>query len=391
MTADANQPVSSASPATGDGPALFRPFTMRGVTLANRIVVSPMCQYMAEHGRANDWHLAHLTSLSISGASLVMVEATGVEPAGRITHGCLGLYDDACEEALARVLASVRKFGKARLGIQIAHAGRKASAQVPWQGGRALTGSEAWETLAPSPIPFTDGWPTPKQIDRADLTRIHDAFISTARRALRLGFEVLELHNAHGYLLHEFFSPLSNRRTDEYGGSLENRMRFSLELVSDLRKLWPADRALGLRISGSDWMDGGATVDDAVVFAERLKALGVDYVCVSSGGLDPKAKIAVGPGYQVPFGREVRRRAGIATRSVGMVVDPKQAEQIVASGDADMVALARAMLDDPRWGWHAADVLGAAVPYPPSYDRSHPTVWPGSRLARPQAAGAKKA
>ncbi len=391
MTADANQPASSVSPAATEGPALFRPFTMRGVTMANRIVVSPMCQYMAEHGRANDWHLAHLTSLAISGAGLVMVEATGVEPAGRITHGCLGLYDDECEAALARVLASARKFGKAKFGIQIAHAGRKGSAHVPWRGGGALTGSDAWQTLAPSPIPFTDGWPTPKEIDRADLERIRAAFVAAAERAKRLGFDVLELHNAHGYLLHEFFSPLSNRRTDDYGGSLENRMRFSLEIVGAIRKVWPTDRVLGLRISGSDWMEGGATVEDAVVLAERLKALGVDYVCVSSGGLDPKAKIAVGPGYQVPFGREVRRRTGIATRTVGMIVDPKQAEQIIASGDADMVALARAMLDDPRWPWHAADVLGAAVPYPPAYDRSHPGVWPGSRIARPNAAGAKKA
>lgn len=364
---------------------------MRGVTLANRIVVSPMCQYMAEDGRATDWHLAHLTSLAISGAALVMVEATAVERVGRITHGCLGLYDDACEAALARALAACRKFGRAKLGIQICHAGRKGSAQVPWQGGRALTGAEAWETVAPSPIPFADGWPTPREIDGAGLERIRNAFIAAAERALRLGFDVLELHNAHGYLLHEFFSPLSNRRTDDYGGSRENRMRFSLELVSALRKLWPADRVLGLRISGNDWVDGGATIEDAVAFAERLKALGVDYVCVSSGGIDPKAKIPVGPGYQVPFAREVRRRTGLPTRAVGMIVDPKQAEEVIAAGDADMAAFARAMLDDPRWPWHAADVLGAPIAYPPPYERSFPALWPGSRIVRPHAAGAKKA
>src|SRR5258708_15292507 len=391
MTADANQPAPITRPPAAHGPALFRPFTMRGVTLANRLGVSPMCQYMAEDGRATDWHLAHLTSLAISGASLVMVEATAVERIGRITHGCLGLYDDACEAALARALAACRKFGRAKLGIRICYAGCKGSAQVRWQGGRALTGVEAWETVAPSPVPFSDGWPTPRELDGAGLERIRDAFIAAAERALRLGFDVLELHNAHGYLLHEFFSPLSNRRTDDYGGSRENRMRFSLELVSTLRKLWPADRGLGLRISGNDWGDGGATIEDAVAFAERLKALGVDYVCVSSGGIHPQRAIPVGPGYQVPFAREVRRRTGLPTRAVGMIVDPKQAEEIVAAGDADMVALARAMLDDPRLGWHAADILGGTIAYPPPYDRSFPTVWPGSRIARPHAAGAKKA
>jgi len=384
MNADANHPERR------DAPALFQPFKIGGVALDNRIVVSPMCQYVADDGCATDWHLAHLVSLAISGVSLVMVEATAVERLGRITHGCLGLYSDDCEAALARAIQACRKFGHAKLGIQIGHAGRKGSAHVPWQGGAALTGSDAWETVAPSPIPLTAGWPTPRELDTAGIARVREAFIAAAKRALRLGFDVLELHNAHGYLLHEFFSPISNRRTDEYGGNRDNRMRLSLEIVTDLRKIWPAERALGLRISGSDWIEGGATVEDAVVFAEKLKALGVDYVCVSSGGIDPKAKIAVGPGYQVPFAREVKQRTGIATRSVGMIVEPKQANEIIASGGADMVALARAMLDDPRWPWHAADILGASAFYPPSYDRSHPAVWPGSRLVRPNAVGALK-
>jgi len=390
MNADANHPATNADAERGGGPALFRPLKVGGVTLENRIAVSPMCQYVADEGRATDWHLAHLVNLAISGVGLVMVEATAVERIGRITHGCLGLYDDECEAALGRVLAACRKFGRAKLGIQIGHAGRKGSAQVPWKGGAALAGSEAWETVAPSAIPLTAGWHTPRELDKAGIARIREAFISAAKRALRLGFDVLELHNAHGYLLHEFFSPISNRRTDEYGGSRENRMRLSLEIITELRKIWPKERALGLRISGSDWLEGGATVEDAVVFAEKLKALGVDYVCVSSGGIDPKAKIAVGPGYQVEFAREVKRRTGIVTRTVGMIVDPKQANEIIESGGADMVALARAMLDDPRWPWHAADMLGASAFYPPSYDRSHPAVWPGARLARPNAVGATK-
>ncbi len=398
MSADANAPAAvragypgpSTAP-TAEGPALFQPFALAGVALANRIVVSPMCQYVAEDGRATDWHLAHLVTLSMSGAALVMVEATAVEKIGRITHGCLGLYDDACEAALARVLAACRRFGQAKFGLQLGHAGRKGSAQVPWQGGGALPAADKpWETVAPSAIPFAASWHTPRELDRAGIARIRAAYLDATRRALRLGFDVLELHSAHGYLLHEFFSPLSNRRTDEYGGSLDNRMRLPLEIAAEIRAIWPKERAFGLRISGSDWMEGGAGVDDAVAFAGRLKDLGVDYVCVSSGGIDPAARIKVGPGYQVPFAREVRRRVGIATRAVGMIVDPKQADAIIAGGEADMVALGRGMLDDPRWGWHAADALGAPVRYPPSYDRSHPAVWPGSRLARPGGAGAKK-
>lgn len=392
MTADANHPARSAgSDAPPEGPALFRPFDLGRVRLDNRIVVAPMCQYMANDGVASDWHIAHLVTMGLSGASLVIVEATGVERIGRITHGCLGIYSDACEEGLARVLPAVRTYTRAKLGIQIGHAGRKASVHVPWKGGGPLaTEDQAWETVGPSAIPFAPGWHTPKALDRAGLDRIRNAFVDAAKRALRLGFDVVELHGAHGYLLHQFFSPLSNKREDEYGGSLENRMRFPLEVAAAVRAVWPADRALGARISGNDWVEGGATVEDAVVLAGKLKALGLDYVCVSSGGGDPKAKIPVGPGYQVPLAREVKRRTGIATRAVGMIVDPKHANSIVADGDADLIAFARAVLDNPRWGWHAADVLGGTVKYAPSYERSHPAAWPGSRIARPDVPGSKK-
>lgn len=390
MSADANSPATPIA-TSAVASALFTPLTLRGVTLANRIVVSPMCQYVAADGSATDWHLAHLVSLAISGAGLAMVEATAVERIGRITLGCLGLYSDDNEAALKRAIDAFRKFGQAKLGIQLGHAGRKASAHVPWKGGGPLGAAEgAWETIAPSPVPMTPVWPVPRELDRAAMDRIREAFVTATRRAARLGFDVLELHGAHGYLLHEFISPISNRRTDDYGGSLENRMRFPLEVAAALRPIWPADRVMGLRISGTDWVEGGAGVQDAVVFAQRLKALGIDYVCVSSGGIDPLAKIPVGPGYQVPLAREVRRGAGLPTRAVGMIVEPKQAEAIVTAGDADLVALARGFLDDPRWPWHAADVLGATISYPPPYDRSHPAVWPGSRLVRPVAAGAKR-
>jgi len=259
----------------------------------------------------------------------------------------------------------------------------------PWDGGHALKPEEgAYQTFAPSAMPFDEGWHTPKALDRAGLDRIRDAFAASARRAARLGLEVAELHAAHGYLLHEFFSPLSNRREDAYGGDLEGRMRFPLEVAAAVRAVWPKSRALGARISGSDWFEGGAGVEDAVVFARHLKSLGFDYVCVSSGGITPKAQIKIGPGYQVPFATRVRREAGIATRAVGMIVDPAQAEAIITSGEADMVALARGFLDDPRWGWHAADAIGAEIAYVPQYARVQPKTWPGARLVRPKAAAA---
>lgn len=364
---------------------LFEPIALGGITLANRIAVSPMCQYSAEDGSANDWHLQHLGSLALSGAGLVVVEQTAVEPRGRITHGCLGLYSDADEAALARVVALCRRWGSARLGIQLAHAGRKASAKLPWEGGGPLAAG-GWTAAAPSAVPFDDRWPAPEALDEPGLARIRDAHAHAAKRALQVGFDLVELLAAHGFLLHSFLSPISNRRSDRWGGSLENRMRFPLEVAAAVRAGWPRDKALGVRITGSDWIAGGITPQEAGIFARELREIGVDYVCVSSGGICPQARPEVSPGYQVPLAAAVKRVSGIAVQAVGMIVTPGQAEAIVADGHADMVALARAFLDDPRWVWHAAEALGAAAAYPPQYRRARPDEWAGAALARPRRA-----
>jgi 2,4-dienoyl-CoA reductase-like NADH-dependent reductase (Old Yellow Enzyme family) len=368
---------------------LFSPIAIGGLSLANRIAVSPMCQYSAIDGSANDWHLQHLLSLSLSGAGVVTVEATAVAPEGRITPACLGLYCEANEAALARVVAACRRWGNTRLGIQLAHAGRKASARVPWQGGGPLAAAEgAWQRVAPSPLPFDAGWPAPLALDERELARLRDAFAAAARRADRLGFDLVELHGAHGYLLHSFLSPIANRRGDRYGGSLDNRMRFPLEVAGAVRAAWPRQKALGMRITGSDWIAGGLTSADAAVFAAALKEAGLDYVCVSSGGISPLARVRVAPGYQVPFAETIKEGGRIAVQAVGMIADPHQAEAIVAEGRADWVALARAFLDDPRWSWHAADALAAEIACPPQYQRSRPALWPGALLAHPNRAAA---
>jgi 2,4-dienoyl-CoA reductase-like NADH-dependent reductase (Old Yellow Enzyme family) len=359
--------------------ALFEPIRLAGVDFANRIVVSPMCQYSADDGCMSDWHVTHLGALSNSGAALLVVEATAVERRGRITHGDVGLYHDHCEAALSRVVTHCRNIGQARLGIQLAHAGRKASAQVPWHGGGALKDDQdPWETIAPSALPFGPGWHTPRAMAREDLDHVRDAFVAAAQRSLRIGFDEVELHAAHGYLLHEFLSPLSNRRTDEYGGSSKARMRFPLEVVEAVRAVWPKDRPLGMRITGYDWVEGGIEVEDAVAFARELKAVGLDFICVSSGGVVSDAKIAIGPNYQVPFAEAVRRDAGIPTRAVGLIATPRQADAIVVEGKADMVALARAFLNNPHWGWHAAQALGAEVARPPQYQRAGLRQWPAA-------------
>ncbi|HZS84508.1 MAG TPA: NADH:flavin oxidoreductase/NADH oxidase [Stellaceae bacterium] len=366
---------------------LFTPIALRGLTLANRIAVAPMCQYSAEDGSASDWHILHLGHLSLSGAGLLMTEATAVERAGRITPGCLGLYSDANEAALARALAACRKWGNMPIGIQLAHAGRKASCDVPWRGGKPLApGAGAWPTVSASAVPFDEGWHTPAALDRAGMARITAAFVQAAERARRLGLDLVELHSAHGYLLHQFLSPFSNRREDEYGGSLENRMRFPLEVAAALRAAWPQEKPLGIRISASEWTEGGFTIDEAVAYCRELKAIGLDYVCVSSGGNYAKARIPMAPGYQVPLAARIRRETGMATRAVGLIVDPHHAERIIATGEADMVALARAFLDDPRWPWHAAEALGATAAYPPQYLRSRRDAWPGASYVRPEAA-----
>jgi 2,4-dienoyl-CoA reductase-like NADH-dependent reductase (Old Yellow Enzyme family) len=372
-------------------PRLFEPLSLGGINLGNRIAVSPMCQYSAEDGAANDWHLQHLGSLSVSGAALVIVEQTAVEPAGRISHGCLGLYSDADEAALARIVGFCRRAGSAALGIQLAHAGRKGSAKLPWKGGGPLApDAGAWTTAAPSAIPFDDHWPAPRALDAAGLARIRDAHASAAKRADRLGFDLVEVLAAHGFLLHSFLSPIANRRTDSYGGSLANRLRYPLEVAAAIRQVWPRRKALGMRITGCDWIDGGITTGEAGLFAGELRALGFDYVCVSSGGISPQARPTVTPGYQVPLAAAVRKESGIAVQAVGMIVDPHQAEAVVADGQADFVALARGFLDDPRWVWHAAATLGADVTYPPQYRRARPEHWPGAALAHARARRAEQ-
>jgi 2,4-dienoyl-CoA reductase-like NADH-dependent reductase (Old Yellow Enzyme family) len=367
-------------------PHLFSPLALGPLTLPNRVAVAPMCQYSAEDGTATDWHLQHLMQFAIARAGLVVVEATAVDPTGRITPRCLGLYSDANEQALARVITAARTVAApgTAFGIQIAHAGRKASCHTPWDGGRPLAPDQgAWQTVAPSAVPFAEGGPPPKALDTDGLRAVTAAFVQAARRAVRIGFDVVELHAAHGYLLHEFLSPLSNFRTDAYGGTREARMRFPLEVARAVREAVPRSKALGARITGTDWVDGGLTPDDAVAFAGALKASGYDYVCVSGGGAVPKMTIPLGPGYQVPMAAKVRAETGLTTRAVGLLVDAAQAEAIIASGQADFVALARAFLDNPRWVWHAAERLGATVPFPPQYARVAAAQWPGATLARP--------
>jgi 2,4-dienoyl-CoA reductase-like NADH-dependent reductase (Old Yellow Enzyme family) len=355
---------------------LFSPYRLAGLELANRIVVSPMCQYSADDGCANDWHLMHLGMLANSGAALVVVEATHVERHGRITHGCLGLYSDDNEAALARVIAQCRRAGTAKFGIQIAHSGRKGSAQKPWDGAGALKpDADPWETIAASPIPFGDNWHTPRTVTEADMGRVREAFVSATKRALRIGFDAIELHFAHGYLAHGFMSPISNKRSDEYGGSFENRLRFPLSIARAVRAVVPKDVPLGARITGSDWREAGLTPDDAVAIAKALKAEGLDFICISSGGVTADTRNPSEPGYNVPIAARVKKEAGIATRTVGLIVKPEHAEEIVANGQADMVSLARGFLDDPHWGWHAAKALGADVARPVQYARAGPKLW----------------
>jgi len=357
---------------------LFSPYSMRGLTLPNRIVVSPMCQYSATDGAVGDWHMAHIGHMSFSGNGLVIVEATGVEPRGRISHGCPGLWSDANEAGFKRLVDFNREYGNAKMGIQLAHAGRKASAQRPWEGRKWLREDESpWQTVSSSDLPAGDGWPAPAALDRTGLDKVRDAFVSAARRAARIGFELVELHMAHGYLMHQFLSPIANRREDEYGGSRENRMRFPLEVFEAVRAVWPEELPLGVRISATDWVEGGWNVADSVALARLLRARGCDYICTSSGGVSDQQQLTVGPGYQVPFARQVKAEAEIPTMAVGMILDPHHAESILEKGEADMIALARGMLYNPHWAWHAAHALGddEAVAYPRQYVRSRPNMW----------------
>ena len=353
---------------------LFSPLAMRGVTFPNRVMVAPMCQYSAQDGVPGDWHLMHLGQFALGGVGLLVVEATGVEPEGRITHACTGLYDDATEEGFARVLGFCRRVGDAPLGVQLSHAGRKGSTRAPWLGGGPLTGSEAWTPEAPSAVPYLDGWAPPRAMDAAALDRVRAAFGGSAARAALLGFDYVEVHAAHGYLLHEFLSPLTNRRDDAYGGSLEARMRFPLECFDAVRAATPDDRPVAVRVSATDWIEGGWDLEQTVAFAEALKARGCDAIHVSSGGLRQDQKIETGPGYQTDLAAEIRRRVGSPVIAVGQITEPLQAETILRTGQADMVALARGLLWDPRWVWRAAVALGAEVALPAPYARCNPAM-----------------
>ncbi len=357
--------------------ALFSPVTMRGLTLPNRVVVSPMCQYNSVDGSANDWHLMHLGSLSLGAAGLVMTEMTNVSAAGRITHKCAGIWSDANEAALKRVHDFCRTYGVARLGVQLGHAGRKGSTVPPAAGGRPLTAEEnPWQTEAPSALPYDPSWPAPRELGKADIKRLIAEFVASAQRIDRIGFDTIELHGGHGYLLHQFMSPLSNRRGDEYGGSFENRIRFPLEVFAAVRAAFSSDKPLGIRVSATDWVDGGWTPEETVKLAHELKALGCDFMDVSTGGLDPRQKIPLAASYQVPFGEAVRKATGMKTMSVGLITGAREAEDIIASGRADFIAIGRGALYDPRWAWHAAEELGAETAYAPKMMACHPKMRP---------------
>lgn len=353
---------------------LFSSICLRGIELPNRIMVAPMCQYSAENGSATAWHMMHLGSLALSGAGMLCIEATAVEPDGRITPGCLGLWSDANEAALAPIMAAIRKYSKIAVSMQLAHAGRKASSHIPWEGGQQIPVSAGgWLAHAPSAVPYKDGEATPLALDSAGLARVRKAFVAATHRAVRLGMDAIELHGAHGYLLHEFLSPLSNQRTDEYGGSLANRMRFPLEVFDAVRAALPADKPLGVKVSATDWVPGGWDLEQTIELARELQKRGVDWIDVSSAGLSPLQKITLGPGYQVPFAQAIKAATGVNTMAVGLITEPQQAEDILTGGKADMIAMARGMLYDPRWPWHAAAQLGASVDGPPQYWRSQPS------------------
>ena len=360
---------------------LFDSVLIGNIELANRIAVAPMCQYSADDGSATDWHLQHLSQLAYSGAGLVMVEATAVERRGRITHGDLGLYSDDNEAALKRVIDAAKRLGgPTRFGIQIGHAGRKASTHVPWVGGASLKPEEdAWPTVSASAIAFGENWHVPHALSEEDLGRIVAAFVQAAQRAVRIGFDVIEIHSAHGYLLHQFLSPISNRREDQFGGSPANRMRFPLQVIESVRAAVPKQVAVALRVSATDWIEGGWDLAQTVEYVRAAKKFDLAYVCASSGGIRANVSVPVKPGYQLPFAREIKAATGVTTRAVGLITSPHQAEEIIESGQADLIALARAFLDDPRWGWHAADALGAKAHFPSQYFQVRGETWRGFR------------
>lgn len=352
---------------------LFSPYSLGPLELSNRITIAPMCQYSAVDGLATDWHMIHLGSLALSGAALITLEATAVVPEGRISPNDLGLWSDAHADALVPILAAMRRHSPIKIGIQLSHAGRKASTNVPWDGGAQIgpDAANGWQTEGPSAVPHTEGDAAPLALDAAGLERVKEGFVAAARRAHALGFDAIELHGAHGYLLHQFLSPLANHRTDAYGGSLENRMHYPLEVFAAVRAAVPS-MTLGMRISATDWVDGGWDLEQSVRLAQELERIGCDFIHVSSGGVSTAQKIPVEPGYQIGFAERIKRDTGLPTIGVGLITEARHAEAILQAGQADVIALARAMLYDPRWPWHAAAELGAQVSAPPQYWRSQP-------------------
>lgn len=351
---------------------LFSPFSMRGLTLDNRIVLSPMCQYAADNGRASQWHMVHLGTYALSNVGLIITEATGVEPVGRISPWCLGLYTDEQQEALTRVIGFCREYGNAKFGVQLAHAGRKSSVLPSFMIRRALTPEEGGWTPICSSYYEDNVHPPPAVMDLEAIERVKAAWGDATRRAGEIGVDLIELHFAHGYLINQFLSPLINKREDAYGGSLENRMRFGLEVFEICRRAFPDDRPIGVRISAVDWVPGGWDIGDSVAFCRELKKRGCDYICTSSGGVSLEQKIDAKPGYQVPFAEAVRREAGIPAMAVGQINQTAQAEEILADGKADLIALGRGLLANPRWAWTAAAELGVFLKYPPRYRVCHP-------------------
>ena len=353
---------------------LFTPFSMRSITFPNRIMVSPMGQCSADEGRATDWHMVHLGSMALSNPGALCTEAIAVHPNGRNTALDLGLWNDEQAEALKAPLAFCRQHSNVKVGVQLWHVGRKGSVRPAWEGHRLVSPSEGgWEVFGASDIPYP-GRHQPTALNTSQIRDLCASFRAAARRAAAIGIDFAEVHGAHGYLLHNFLSPLTNKRTDAYGGSLENRMRFALEAFEAVRDEWPADKPVGMRLSATDWVDGGWRIEDSIELAKRLKQLGCDYITASSGGSVPEQAITIHPGYQVPFARRIREEAGIPTVAVGLITEPRQAEAIIANGDADMVALARGMIFNTRWPWHAAVELGAEPDFPVQYERAHPAM-----------------
>jgi NADPH2 dehydrogenase len=379
------------------GIRLFEPLDLRGLTLKNRIVVEPMTQFSAEDGVAVDWHLMHLGQFAVSGAAMVLSESCYVEAIARNHPDCLSIYTDEQEAAVARICRFYERHGAgAACGLQLCHGGRKASSRPHWEGGGRLDAKDGgYEAMAPSPVPIGEGLPAPRGLTIPEIQAIIAMFAASATRAARAGCGVLELHAAHGYLIHQFLSPLTNRRGDRYGGALENRMRFGLEVFEATRAAWPADRSLGVRISATDWIAGGWDVEQSVAFAQRIDALGCDFIDVSSGGLAPEQRVETGPGYQTGFAAAVKQAVRMKVVTVGQITEPRQAETILRTGQADLIGLARIMLYNPRWPWVAAQELGAALHYPKQYERAHPSRWsmpatsaPGNQITQPVARAA---